>query len=110
LIEQGNLESPVDLLLQVLLRVFQGVNTGVVVASSDVLLDLPESCAPVWPATGVTGLAVPVDKALGPNHGVYKVAGDGGGAASPAAGECATLPVERFFQVGAGPLGEGGGQ
>ncbi len=89
-----------DLLLQVLLRVFNGVSTGVVVASSDVLLDLPESCTPVWPSTGVTGLAVPVDKALGPNHGVYMVSSSGAAAAAAGDGECATLPVERFFQVG----------
>ncbi|KAA0177910.1 hypothetical protein FNF27_00458 [Cafeteria roenbergensis] len=87
------LQAPVDLLIETLTTLFRGVKAGVVVASSDVLLLIPESFRVDWPQEGATGLAIPSPKALGPNHGVYHVAAlPGDGAASM------HVPVERFFQ------------
>lgn len=78
-----NLEAPIDMLLATLFRLFETVRAGVVVASSDVLLDLDDTLPPgapcttvfEWPAEGATGLAFPADKSYGPNHGTYTVDG-----------------------------------
>ena len=75
---QNELDAPVDLLLQSLFDLFVDVPAGLVVASSDVLLLIPPGFRPTWPMLGATGLAIPTEKALGPNHGVYQVAAEGG--------------------------------
>lgn len=88
-----NLEAPIDLLLQCLLKTFEDVDAGLVIASSDVLLELPPpdgSTSYRWPQTGATGLAVPVSKSYGPNHGVYHV--------DSASGASDAQPVTKFFQ------------
>jgi fucokinase len=68
------LDAPIDLLLTTMFKLFKDVKAGLVVASSDVLLLIPPSLPLHWPAVGATGLAIPTDKHLGPNHGVYQVA------------------------------------
>ena len=70
---QHELDAPVDLLLHSLFDLFVDVPAGLVVASSDVLLLIPPGFRPTWPAFGATGLAIPTEKALGPNHGAYQV-------------------------------------
>ena len=80
-----------------MLRMFADVPCGLVVASSDVLLNIPESFYPApgkpsaWSAQGATGLAIPTDAELGPNHGVYH------SEERPRAGE-AVPRVKKFFQ------------
>jgi hypothetical protein len=67
-------QAPIDILLRTLRKMFDGVTGGVVVASSDVLLDLtgaPSDVRFVWPSEGATGLAFPAPAALGSNHGTY---------------------------------------
>jgi fucokinase len=75
---QNELDAPVDLLLQSLFDLFADVPSGLVVASSDVLLLIPPGFKPSWPVIGATGLAIPTEKELGPNHGVYQVPTTGG--------------------------------
>lgn len=65
------LNAPIDLLLEAMFKLFKNVRTGLVVASSDVLLLIPQDFPCYWPNTGATGLAIPTDKNIGPNHGVY---------------------------------------
>ena len=65
------LNAPIDLLLEAMFKLFKNVRTGLVVASSDVLLLIPKDFPCHWPSTGATGLAIPTDKHIGPNHGVY---------------------------------------
>ena len=77
----GDLAAPIDLLLARLFELFADVASGLVVASSDVLLYLPPVPPPEWPSTGAAGLAIPCTAALGPNHGVYQV--DGWASAPP---------------------------
>ena len=91
------LDAPIDLLLQAIFSLFRGVRAGLVVASSDVLLLIPPGFPCSWPATGATGLAIPTDKHLGPNHGVYQVeAAPADGGADPEARF--VRRVSRFFQ------------
>ena len=104
----GELDAPIDMLLKCIMRMFaapepqgreepQDAPTGLVVASSDVLLLIPESFYPapgkpsLWAPRGATGLAIPTDKALGPNHGVYHCA------APPQPGSHVAR-VSKFFQ------------
>ncbi len=56
-------QAPIDMVLEYLLTLFAGVHSGVVVACSDILLHLPTSAPLAWPQRGVTGLAIPVNKA-----------------------------------------------
>lgn len=86
--KQHELDAPVDLLLQSLFDLFVDVAAGLVVASSDVLLLIPPGFRPTWPAFGATGLAIPTEKSLGPNHGVYQVG----------AGGDAVHVVDKFWQ------------
>ena len=74
--ETLELMAPIDLLLRALLDMFQSVSSGLVVASSDVLLYAPPGARFAWPQTGATGLAIPADQAYGPHHGVYLVQPD----------------------------------
>lgn len=103
------LQAPIDLLLATLLVLFADVTSGVIIASSDVLLDLDESapvgvspttrylstrlvivvnlsfidclsCRYVWPDVGATGLAFPAHVSYGPHHGAYTVKPDEPGA------------------------------
>ena len=67
------LDAPIDLLLKAMFSLFRDVRTGLVVASSDVLLLIPRGFPCHWPSEGATGLAIPTDKHTGPNHGVYLV-------------------------------------
>lgn len=89
------MQTPIDILLATLLRLFRDVETGVVVASSDVLLDLPltDDAVVSWPSTGVAGLAVPTAASLGSNHGVYVV-----GAPTPTSHAAPSMAVSRFLQ------------
>ena len=82
-----DLDAPIDLLVTVMFRLFAGVPAGLVVASSDVLLQIPPGFAPVWPVEGscATGLAIPTPASYGPNHGVYQAAPGGVGGAAPVA-------------------------
>lgn len=85
----GGLRTPLDVLIDQLLKLFSNTKvdivrpdnrlincfcfqTGLIVASSDVLLLLPTGFAPQWPDEGACGIAIPADKPYGPNHGVYK--------------------------------------
>ena len=80
------LNAPIDLLLQAMFTLFRTVRTGLVVASSDVLLLVPRGFPCHWPSVGATGLAIPTDKHTGPNHGVYQVeAAPADGGADPQA-------------------------
>ena len=91
------LDAPIDLLLQAMFSLFRGVRTGLVVASSDVLLLIPRGFPCHWPSVGATGLAIPTDKHTGPNHGVYQVeAAPADGGRDPEARF--VRRVSRFFQ------------
>jgi len=70
---QEELDAPIDLLLTTMFKLFKNVRAGLVVASSDVLLLIPPNFPTYWPNIGATGLAIPTDKHIGPNHGVYQV-------------------------------------
>lgn len=83
----GHLLAPVDLLCFRLFRLCRGLAKGsLVVASSDVLLILPDPLEVALPLTGVWGLAIAANQAFGPQHGVYVTDGGVGG------------PVRRFLQ------------
>ncbi len=88
---QFELDAPIDLLLYRLFELFAAVPSGLVVASSDVLLLIPPSFVPHWPSIGATGLAIPTDKAYGPNHGVYCVTAHPESASPGAGGRAAPL-------------------
>jgi fucokinase len=70
-----SINTPLDLLLEQLLPLFEGIPRGcLAVASSDVLLILPTGQPPDWAGVrGVVGLATHVSAELGPNHGAYVV-------------------------------------
>ena len=69
---------------------FRDVPSGLVVASSDVLLLVPDTFPRDWPQKGATGLAIPTDAETGKNHGVYAVA--------PPTRLGGASPVTKFFQ------------
>ena len=92
----GELCAPVDLLVDALFRLFRGVRAGVVVASSDVLLLVPPGFPAHWPQSGATGLAIPTDAAIGPNHGVYQTTGFSARPGDPDAVHCSK--VTHFWQ------------
>lgn len=84
---KGELLAPIDLLFESLCRVFRTSPTGgVVVASCDVMLLLPDIDYD-WSPPGVMGLAIPMDVSVGPKRGVYKMDSTG-------------LKVERYIQKG----------
>ena len=89
----GELSAPIDLLVEHMFRLFRGVRAGLVVLSSDVLLLVPAHFHAHWPQVGATGLAIPTDAAVGPNHGVYHVSGKPVIPDDPAARTC--FPVAR---------------
>ena len=69
--ESGELTSPIDYLIETLMKIFESAPPGgVVIGSTDVILLLPSQSFE-WHADGVTGLAIPCEKRLGCNHGVY---------------------------------------
>lgn len=68
----GELFAPIDLLIRDMTRVCSSVETGVFVASCDIVLHLPESDFN-WPRQGVVGLAIPADASYGTRHGVYQI-------------------------------------
>ncbi|HQL63936.1 MAG TPA: L-fucokinase [bacterium] len=80
----GELCTPVDMLLQTLSCLCADSPPGLFVASSDVMLSLPPKALD-WSQAGVTGVAVQADMAYGPKHGVYKL-------------DPKTSAVEAFFQ------------
>jgi hypothetical protein len=90
-------------------RLFRDVPAGLVVASSDVLLLIPEAFPiPAWPQEGATGLGIPTDKHLGPNHGVYQIQQDVP-VLSPDGKVSLCPPVKRFWQKATVPeLAEAG--
>lgn len=88
-----NLQAPIDLLIRTLTKLFASVSSGLVVASSDVLLLIPDTFHVDWPQDGATGLAIPSPKEIGPNHGVYQVEA----IPDPSAASL-HAPVSRFFQ------------
>lgn len=68
----GELMTPFDLLLDQLSGWTEQVEAGLLVSSSDVILQI--SYPPTqWDQSGVTGLAVPAEVSYGPHHGVYRV-------------------------------------
>jgi len=93
-----DLQAPIDLLITTMTRLFSTVRAGLVVASSDVLLLVPDTFRVDWPQDGATGLAIPSPKEIGPNHGVYQV----DELPSPGAAS-AHAPVSRFFQKASVP-------
>lgn len=62
------LDAPIDLLLHAMFKLFANVRSGLVVASSDVLLLIPNDFPCYWPSSGATGLAIPTDKHIGPSE------------------------------------------
>lgn len=93
----SGINTPLDLLLEQLLPLFEGVPRGsLVVASSDVLLMVPTLTAarrPAWGGVkGVVGLAMYVAAELGPNHGAYVMEEESAATAS------AIRPVRRYLQ------------
>ncbi|MEW6236892.1 MAG: L-fucokinase [Candidatus Omnitrophota bacterium] len=82
--EDGELLTPLDLLLDALSRVCASSPPGFFAASGDVMLLIPEDDLD-WSRPGATGLAIPADLSYGPKHGVYKLK-DG------------SSQVEAFFQ------------
>ena len=84
---RGELLAPIDLLFDSLCRVFRNSpKGGVVVASCDVMLLLPD-IEYDWSHAGITGLAIPMDLSNGPNRGVYKMCSTG-------------TAVDRYIQKG----------
>jgi fucokinase len=73
---RGELLAPIDLLLETLSRLFHSSPKGLIVASCDVMLLLPD-IEYDWSNPGVTGLAIPMDLEFGPRHGAFKMATDG---------------------------------
>jgi fucokinase len=104
--ESGELQAPIDLLVKTMLDLFASVDAGLVVASSDVLLLVPPGFVTHWPQRGVTGLAIPADKALGPHHGCYQASAQRAAAGADAA-NC--YRVSRFWQKASVPELTAGG-
>lgn len=69
------LMTPFDLLLKGMSRLFSSSSAGLAVASCDVILEFPDTSLD-WTRDGITGIAIPVDKEYGPNHGVYHLEPD----------------------------------
>jgi fucokinase len=68
------LKAPIDFLLRSFDRLTSACNGGCWVASTDVLLLMElQHTSYEWPSEGVCGLAIAVDKRLGPNHGVFHI-------------------------------------
>jgi hypothetical protein len=93
-----DLNAPIDLLLQQLLKMFANAPPGLIIASSDVLLSIPDDFTCEWPSHGAVGLAIPTDKALGPNHGVYQIPTDASSPRPSAPHEAVPFEVRRFWQ------------
>ncbi len=70
--EDGELWAPIDALIETLSTVCASSPPGLFVASSDVMLSLPEREWD-WSQPGVTGLAIPANFDYGPRHGVYQL-------------------------------------
>lgn len=66
-----SLVTPFDLLLQNIASAFKDSPPGLIVASSDVLLDFGTDCKMDWSRKGVTGLGIPMDIEYGTRHGVF---------------------------------------
>ena len=63
--------TPFDFLLQNLASAFKDSPPGLIVCSSDVLLDFGKIEKADWTKPGVTGLGIPMDIDYGTRHGVY---------------------------------------
>lgn len=63
--------TPFDFLLQNLATAFKDSPPGLIVCSSDVLLDFGKIKKADWTRPGVTGLGIPMDIDYGTRHGVY---------------------------------------
>ncbi len=74
-IEPGEMASPFLLLMKQITTMTTLVEAGMVVASGDVLLYLPEKEFS-WNQGGVTGVAIPADVSYAADHGVYKISLD----------------------------------
>lgn len=68
---QGELVAPVDAVLDTLQHMFASVDTGLVIACSDVLFMFDHTVAYDWRSDGVVGLGIPMPARYGEHHGVY---------------------------------------
>ena len=69
--------TPFDFLLRNLAKAFEDSPPGLIVCSSDVLLDFGEYSKADWTKPGVTGLGIPMDIDYGTRHGVFNHDADG---------------------------------
>lgn len=63
--------TPFDFLLMNLSNAFKNSPPGLIVCSSDVLLDFGKYEELDWTRPGVTGLGIPMDVDYGTRHGVF---------------------------------------
>jgi len=70
-VTQGSLVAAIDSVLETLTTLFARMESGLVVACSDVLFALEAQRACTFDTPGVTGIGVALPVAIGEHHGVY---------------------------------------